>query len=309
MKEMISEILRYKAARNAVILAHFYQLPEIQDLADFVGDSLELARAARDTDAKVIVFCGVRFMAETAKVLCPDKTVLLPEPGAGCPMADMITADDVLRLRAEHPKAAVMCYVNSDLEVKAASDICCTSSNAVRVARSLREKEIIFVPDRCLGSYVASLVPEKRFILCDGFCPTHAKITAADIDAAREARPGARVLVHPECVREVLLRADYIGSTSQIISEAVGGDGKEYIIGTEEGVLHRLQKLCPDKRFFTAGRGQMCPNMKKTRLESVRSALEKNLHPIEVAPAWADKALLSLRRMLEIPAGHEGAPL
>lgn len=295
--DLIEQVRRYKRERNAVILAHFYQLGEVQDIADVIGDSLELAKSARDAEADVIVFCGVRFMAETAKILNPAKTVLLPAPDAGCPMADMVTAEDVLRIRRAHPGAAVMCYVNSDVSVKAVSDICCTSANAVRVAKSLREEEIIFVPDQCLGAYVASFLPEKRFVLPSGYCPTHHRITAADIMASRAAKPGALVLVHPECVPEVVALADFVGSTSQIIDYAVRSQAKEFLIGTEEGVLHRLHQLCPDKRFYNTGRTQVCPNMKKTRLESVLAALENLQYPVDVEPALAQAALLPLQRM------------
>jgi len=298
--ETAEAIRHWKQKRNAVILAHFYQLGEIQDAADFVGDSLELAKKARDATADIIVFCGVRFMAETAKILNPQKTVLLPAPDAGCPMADMITASDVLRMRAEHPGAAVMCYVNSDVSVKAVSDICCTSSNALRVARSLREEEIIFVPDKCLGGYVASFLPEKRFILPEGYCPTHHRITAADITASRAAKPGAKVLVHPECTPDVAALADFVGSTAQIIDAAVRSDAKEFLIGTEEGVLHRLQKLCPDKRFYNTGRTQVCPNMKKTRIESVLLSLERLQYPVTVEEGLAKRALLPLERMFAV---------
>ena len=306
MTDRIDKIMKLKKERRAVILAHFYQLPEVQDIADFVGDSLELARKAQETDAEVIVFCGVRFMAETAKILNPGKTVLLPAPDAGCPMADMVTAEDVRRLRAEHPGAAVMCYVNSDAGVKAESDICCTSSNAVRAAESLSEKEIIFVPDMNLGGYVAGLLPDRRFILPGGFCPTHMQVRGEDIKRAAEALPGARVLVHPECTEEVIRLADFVGSTSQIIAEAVRSEAREFIIGTEEGVLHRLGKLCPEKSFYNTARSQVCPNMKKTRLENVLYSLENLYFSVEVDAELSKKAFHSLDRMLKLPAPAKG---
>ena len=299
--EVLKAIQKLKKERNALILAHFYQLGEIQDIADVVGDSLELAKAARDAKEDVIVFCGVRFMAETAKILNPKKTVLLPALDAGCPMADMITAEEVLRLREEHPNAAVMCYVNSDVAVKAVSDICCTSSNALKIAMSLEEEEIIFVPDQCLGGYIAQFLPQKRFILAEGFCPTHCRIKPEDVLAARKALPGAKVLVHPECMPGVVSLADFAGSTSQIIAEAMRSDAKEFLIGTEEGVLHRLSKLCPDKRFYNTGRTQVCPNMKKTRIDSVLSALTEMQHEIIVDEELAKKALKSLERMFSVP--------
>lgn len=298
--EYIEEIMRMKRERNAVIIAHLYQWPEVQDIADFVGDSLELSRKAKDTDADVIVFCGVSFMAETAKILSPDKVVLLPERLAGCPMADMIEPEDVARLKAEHPGAAVVCYVNSSAEIKAVSDICCTSSNAVRVVESLEEEEIIFIPDRNLGHYVSTFVPSKKFILFDGFCPTHNKIKASDVLEAREARPEAPILVHPECVPEVVALADFTGSTAQIIDFAVKSDSREFIIGTEVGVLHRLEKLCPGKKFYALNAAMVCPNMKKTSLKSVYDSLREMKYVIEVDKEVRLKAVAGLDRMLAV---------
>ncbi len=298
--DLIAEINRQKAEKNAVILAHLYQLPEVQDAADFVGDSLELAKAAKGTDADVIVFCGVSFMAETAKILNSGKTVLLPEITAGCPMADMVTLGDVRRLKAEHPGAAAVCYVNSSAEVKAECDICCTSSNAVKVVKSLKNDEIIFVPDKNLGRYIAALTPEKHFIFHEGFCPTHNKLTAGDIQAALAARNAARVLVHPECVPEVTALADFTGSTAQIIDYAKNSEAREFIIGTECGILHRLGALCPGKRFYSPFGGLVCPNMKKTRLESVLRALENGEYKIKVDKRIADKAYTAIDKMLSL---------
>lgn len=298
--ELIQEISRLKKEHNAVIIAHLYQWPEVQDIADFVGDSLDLSKKAKNTDADVIVFCGVWFMAETAKILSPEKTVLLPEPDAGCPMADMITDDDVIRLRSEHPGAAVVCYVNSSAQVKAVSDICCTSSNAVKVVSSLKEDEIIFIPDRNLGHYVSRFLPGKKFILFDGFCPTHNKISPDDVTKAKLARPGTPILVHPECVPEVVDMADFTGSTSQIIEYAMKSDKKEFIIGTEIGVLHRLQKLAPDKKFFALHAAMVCPNMKKTTLTSVYNSLKNVQYRIELDDEIIRKAKTSLDRMLMV---------
>lgn len=296
-------IKHWKDKRNAIILAHYYQYPEIQDIADFVGDSLELARTARDTQADVIVFCGVKFMAETAKMLNPNKTVLLPVAVAGCPMADMITAQDILQLRAAHPQAAVMCYVNSNADVKAVSDICCTSANALRIAKSLPEKEIIFVPDQGLGGYIARALPEKQFILAQGYCPVHWHITAQDVIAFREAHPHAPVLIHPECNENVLALADFVGSTSQIIRKAQESPSEEFLIITEAGVLHQLGKLCPQKRFFSLDGGKaLCPDMKKTQLADVLAALANLQHDITVDAELAKKALPSLERMFAVPA-------
>lgn len=296
----VQSILDLKKERKAVILAHLYQWPEVQTIADFVGDSLDLSRKAKDTKADVIVFCGVSFMAETAKILNPQKTVLLPNVDAGCPMADMITPEDVLQLRKEHPRAAVVCYVNSSAEIKAVSDICCTSSNAVKVVASLKEEEIIFVPDRNLGHYVSTFLPAKRFILFNGFCPTHNKILPADVEKVRAARPNTPILVHPECTPEVVNKADFIGSTAQIIDFAVSSKEKEFIIGTESGILHRLQELCPDKRFYTLHAAMVCPNMKKTTLVSVHDALKNMQQKIELDEQLIKKASVSLERMLSV---------
>ncbi len=297
-EEMIQKIMEWKTERNAVIIAHLYQWPEIQDIADFVGDSLELSRKARDTEADVIVFCGVWFMAETAKILSPGKVVLLPERDAGCPMADMITAGDVEALRRENPKAAVVCYVNSSAEVKAVSDICCTSSNAVRVVASLKEKEIIFVPDRNLGHYVSRFLPDTKFILYDGFCPTHNRISPWDVEKARLSRPNALVLVHPEVIPAVVDMADFTGSTAQIIDFAMQSNETEFLIGTEIGVIHRLQLLCPEKRFYALHAAMVCPNMKKTTLDSVYQSLETMQYRIELDDDIIRRARVSLSRML-----------
>lgn len=299
-KELIQKILELKKQHNAVIIAHLYQWPEVQDIADFVGDSLELSRKAKDTDADVIIFCGVWFMAETAKILSPDKIVLIPDKNAGCPMADMVTAQDVIELRKKHPGAAVVCYVNSSAEVKAECDICCTSSNAVKVVASLKEKEIIFVPDRNLGHYVSRFLPDKKFILFDGFCPTHNKISAMDVRKIRDIRPDTPILVHPECVPEVVDLADFTGSTAQIIDYAIKSENKEFIIGTEVGVLHRLQQLCPDKKFYSLHAAMVCPNMKKTNLASIYNSLLNMQYKIELDDEIIRKAAVSLDRMLSV---------
>jgi quinolinate synthase len=299
-EKLVTEIMELKRQKNAVIIAHLYQWPQIQEIADFVGDSLELSRKAKATDADVIVFCGVYFMAETAKILNPGKTVLLPEIHAGCPMADMITPETVKDLRRLHPQAAVVCYVNSSAEVKAECDICCTSSNAVKVVQSLEEKEIIFVPDQNLGDYVSQFVPDKSFIFANGFCPTHHKITALDVEKARQAKPGVPVLVHPECKPEVVSAADYVGSTAQIIDYVANSTEDVFIIGTEVGIIHALQKRCPGKKFYSLHAAMVCPNMKKTTLLSVRDSLAKMQYNIEVDKNISDKAFKSLDRMLQI---------
>lgn len=298
--KLVDDIQELKQKRNAILLAHYYQRPEIQDIADFVGDSLDLSRKARNTNNHVIVCCGVWFMAETAKILSPDKTVLIPEPNAGCPMADMVTPENIQRLRQEYPGAAVVCYVNSSAEVKANSDICCTSSNAVRIVKSLKEDQIIFVPDQNLGHYISTQVPGKKIILHSGFCPTHHRMTPDDVLTALTAHPNALVLVHPECPSSVSSRADYVGSTAQIIDYVTKSDRTEYIIGTEGGILHLLGKLNPGKRFYILGDSMICPNMKKNSLEQVYRSLRDMRHQVELSEEIISKATLCLDRMFSV---------
>lgn len=298
--KLVDEIRRLKKERNAIILAHNYQMPEVQDIADVVGDSYALSRHAASTDSDVIVFCGVHFMAESAKILSPDKTVLLPAKDAGCPMADMVTAPRLREMKAKYPEAAVVCYVNSSAEVKAESDICCTSSNALKVVQSVKNKQIIFVPDENLGSYVASKVPEKEFILWRGFCITHKRVKAAEVEKIRELHPNAKILMHPECEPEVQKLADFLGSTSEIIKHAGEIPERDIIIGTEEGVLHILRKQNPHKNFYLLSTGLICTNMKKTRLEDVHNALLNMQHEIQVDEDIRLKALKTLEEMLKI---------
>lgn len=297
---LIKEIKKLKKEKNAVILAHLYQIPDIQDLADFVGDSLDLSRKASTTDADIIVFCGVRFMAETAKILSPQKMVLAPERFAGCPMADMVTARDVERLREQHPDGAVVCYINSPASVKAVSDICCTSSNAVAVVKSLKQKKIIFLPDRNLGHYISRFFEDRTFVLFDGFCPVHDQITLEMAQAAKEAYPDAKMLVHPECRPEVVDLADFVGSTTKIINAAGQFDARTLIIGTEEGVLHPLRRAYPEKQFVSLHAPFVCPDMKRTTLESVHMALTHLQYRIELDQAVMDAASVSLNRMLAL---------
>jgi len=291
-----------KREKAATVLAHVYTLPEVQDAADFVGDSLGLSRQAASLDpaVRVIVFCGVHFMAETAAMLSPGRTVLLPDPRAGCPMADMVSDEDVRALRREHPAAAVACYVNSTAAVKAESDVCVTSSNAVRVISRLAEREVIFVPDRSLGLWVQKQLPDKRFVLFDGFCPVHHSMMRTQVEAARKAHPGALVLAHPENTEELLELADVIGSTEQIVRHARESRGTEFIIATENGILHRLRSQNPDKTFHPVADWAVCPNMKKNTLESVVACLEGELNPVTVDPIVAGRALRSINRMLEL---------
>lgn len=299
-EELQKELLHLKEKRNAVIVAHNYQMDEVQEIADLIGDSFALSKYCASSTADVIVFCGVHFMAESAKILSPEKTVLLPEIDAGCPMADMVTAEALREEKKLHPDAAVVCYINSSAEVKAESDICCTSSNAVKVIRSIKQEEIIFVPDCNLGSYVAKMVPEKRIILWKGFCTTHHRIKPEDVRKVKELHPDALLLVHPECKPEVVELADFAGSTKQIIDFAAESKEQKFIIGTEMGVLYKLKKDNPGKQFYLLSPGLVCPNMKKTSLQSVCNALKDMKYNIELDETIRLKAKGSLDRMLEI---------
>jgi quinolinate synthase len=300
---LVDKIQELKKQRKAVILAHNYQSGEIQDIADFTGDSLGLSVEASKTNAEVIVFCGVLFMAETASILSPGKTVLLPDKHAGCPMADMITAAQLESLKAQHSQALVVCYVNSSADVKALSDYCCTSSNAVKLVNNLpKDKKIIFVPDQHLGKFVQEQTG-RELILWPGFCPTHMRILAEDIKTARKAHPEALVLAHPECGPQVRAAADALLSTSQMITFAGKSDKKEFIIATEEGILHSLRKRYPDKKFYPAGDKAVCPNMKKITLEKVLWSLQDMQYVISVPQAIRVKARRALDRMIEVLPG------
>lgn len=294
------EIERLKKERNAVILAHNYQLDEVQEVADYVGDSFYLSKIAATTQHDVIIFCGVHFMAETAKILSPEKVVLLPEKDAGCPMADMITPDGLRSLKAKHPGVPVVCYVNSSAEVKAESDICCTSANAVKVVASLPNRQVIFVPDENLGDYVAKQLPDKELIFWKGHCITHAKVKPEDVKTVRELHPEAEILVHPECDPSVVELGDFVGSTSEIIRYAKESVSNTFIIGTEMGVVCTLKATLPNKQFFLLHTGLVCPNMKKTRLESVYKALRNSQYEINVKEEVALKAKSTLQRMLGV---------
>lgn len=299
-KEMINEIQRLKKQKNAIILAHNYQIPEIQDIADIVGDSLKLSQEAAKTQADIIVFSGVHFMAESAKILSPDKKVLLPVYDAGCPMADMIDAEQLREFKKEHPGTPVVCYVNSSAEVKAESDICCTSSNAVKIVREMQADKILFVPDQNLGDYIAKQVPNKEIISWEGFCITHHRVKASEVAAARAHHPDALVLAHPECSPDVVERADFVGSTSAIINFANKSDNKLFIIGTEMGVLHILRKENPEKSFYLLSPGLTCYNMKKTSLPDIYKALLNEQYEITIDEAVRQKALGCLQRMLDL---------
>jgi quinolinate synthase len=297
--ELTTRILKLKKERQAVILAHNYQLGEVQDIADFTGDSLELSQNAAKTDARVIVFCGVHFMAETASILCPDKTVLLPDPHAGCPMADMITAAQLKEKKKELPGAAVVCYVNSTAEVKAESDVCCTSANAVKVVQSLSSEEILFVPDQYLGQYVASKTNQKM-TFWPGYCPTHARIRPEDIMRARAEYPCAVVMVHPECRPETAALADEVLSTGGMLRFVRSTPAREIIVGTEVGLIYRLKKERPDKVFIPVSEQAVCPRMKLITLEKILWSLEEMAPEVKVPEATRWPAWRAVNRMLEI---------
>jgi quinolinate synthase len=299
MSSLRDEILRLKKNRNAIILAHNYQPDEVQDIADLTGDSLELSRAAATMEGDIIVFCGVDFMAETAAIISPEKTVLLPAPDACCPMADMISAEELKLAKSRHRDAAVVCYVNTTAEVKAESDICCTSSNAVKVVNSLAEDRVIFVPDRNLALYTQRFT-KKEILPWEGFCRVHDQITADHVRKAHDLHRDAMILVHPECRPEVIDLADHVASTSGIIRLVCELPEQEFIIGTEIGILHRLQKECPSKKCFPLSSAAICTNMKKTDLTKVRQALIDLQPRITVPEEIANRARRAIERMLAI---------
>ena len=297
MTNQLSEkILKLKKEKNAIILAHLYQIPEIQEIADYVGDSYYLSQVARDAKEDLIIFCGVKFMAESAKVLSPEKTVILPAPNAGCPMADMAEVEDVEEMIKKYPDAFKVCCINSSYEVKALCDASVTSSSALKIIKNIPNKQILFLPDQNLGGYISEFFPEKEFILWRGFCPTHHRITAEDIIKAKEEHPNVKVLSHPECSKEVRDLSDYIGSTSGIINYATECEDKEFIIATEEGVLHQLKKKNPDKKFYFP-EVMVCPNMKKTSLQDVYDALDGKKEEVILDEEIRKKALTSLENM------------
>ena len=320
---IISGIERLKKERRAIILAHNYQHPDVQDIADYVGDSLGLAQTAAQTEAKVIVFCGVHFMAETAAILCPDKTVLMPDPQAGCPMANMITTRELRELKKQYPDAVVVTYVNSSAAIKAESDYCCTSSNAVQVVASIpKERRIIFIPDQHLGNYVQTQTKRDNIILWRGYCPTHRRILPEDIRKKKQFYPDALVVVHPECTTEVVSMADKVASTSGILkycresqnktftqplptfgeaSPSGGRAGAGFIIGTEIGLIHRLKKESPNKTFLAASDLADCPNMKLNTPEKILWSLEDMVYHVRVSEEIAKPALKSIQRMLDLP--------
>ncbi len=299
-QRLIDKIQQLKKQRNAVILAHNYQLQDIQDLADITGDSLGLSKQAAQTEADTIVFCGVMFMAETAAILSPDKTVLIPEKTAGCPMADMITAEQLRELKKQHPDSLVVCYVNSTADIKAESDYCCTSSNAVEVVRSLpKDKEIIFVPDQHLGRHVQQQTG-RELILWPGYCPSHVVITVEDIRAEKKRYPDALVITHPECSEPVKEASDALLSTGQMLTYVRNSTARRFIVATEVGMTHALKKVRPDAEFIPAGSRAVCPNMKKITIDKLIASMEDMKYKVTVDKAVADKARRSLKRMIEI---------
>jgi len=295
-----ARILQLAEENNALLMAHNYQRDEIQEIAHITGDSLALSIEAARTDKEVIIFCGVHFMAESAALLAPDKIVLLPRHDAGCPMADMVTAEGLREMKQKYPKATVVTYVNSSAAVKAESDICCTSSNAVNVVRSLDSDEVLLVPDRNLGRYIASQV-DKTCHIWEGFCPTHERLSVTQIEQARDAHPDAIFMAHPECPPEILELADHICSTSGMYEYAAQSSAKTLIVGTEMGILYRLRKENPDKNFILPSDGLICPNMKLTSLEDLLECLETMSPRVTVDPLTAEKARLTLDRMLAVP--------
>jgi len=299
-KGMVQKIKDLKKKRRALILAHVYQRGEVQDMADFTGDSLALSKMAVDTDARVIVFCGVRFMAETAAILNPDKVVLMPREDAGCPLADMAGVEDLLIKKKKYSGVAVVSYVNSSASIKAVSDICCTSSNAVEVVNSLKENKVLFLPDKNLGRFVASKT-KKEVILWDGFCYVHHhNIKPKEIKRIKTIHPQAEIMVHPECQLQVIDLADFVGSTGQMSEYVAKNKSREFIVGTERGMLHALQKENPNKRFYSPSPLAVCQDMKLTKLENVVSALENMQFQIRISEEIAIKAKKALNAMLKL---------
>lgn len=302
MSDLKNRIQQLKKEKNAVILAHYYVHDEVQEAADYIGDSFYLSRLAATTDADIIVFCGVSFMGESAKILSPGKTVLMPDETADCPMAHMADIDRIERLREEYEDLAVVCYINSTAELKCHSDVCVTSSNALKIVKKLPNHNIFFIPDEHLGRYVAAQVPEKNFIFNDGFCHVHAAVSPEQVKAAKQSHPEAKFLVHPECKADVLELADFIGSTSEIIDYASSCEAAEYIIGTELGVLYELKERNPGKKFYSAGAALCCPNMKKITLEKIVHVLETGENAVQVTEEMRTRANAPLNRMLELAA-------
>ncbi|MCK4994703.1 MAG: quinolinate synthase NadA [Candidatus Omnitrophica bacterium] len=299
-------IVALKKEKKAIIVAHNYERPEIQDIADILGDSLELSRAVTKVAAKVVVFCGVHFMAETASILNPHKKILIPVKEAGCPMADMIDLKGLLKLKKASPGVPVVCYVNSSAEVKAESDVCCTSSNALDIVASLPDKKIIFVPDRNLGSYIQTKLPEKDILLWEGFCPTHMRIAEEEIITCKKQHPKAKFMAHPECPQRLLKHADYIGSTSGMLKYSKSTKAKEIIVGTERGMIHRLKRENPGKKFYSPSEHFICADMKLTTLGWLLHSLENMVYEVKVSEKIRKKSVEALNKMLKcMPASNK----
>ena len=297
---IIENINKLKKEKNAVILAHYYVRPEVQDIADYIGDSFYLSKVAAGLTEQTIVFCGVSFMGESAKMLSPGKTVLMPDLTADCPMAHMADAETIRKMRDTYEDLAVVCYINSTAELKQHSEVCVTSANAVKIVKALPNKNIFFIPDRNLAHYIAALVPEKHFIYNEGFCPTHERMQAEEVLRVKEEHPQALVLSHPECREEILKMSDYIGSTSGIINYAAQSEEKEFIICTEEGVSYKLQQDNPDKKFYFPETVPVCPNMKKNTLEKILHVLETGENEVHVSDKLRVNSVKPLERMLEL---------
>lgn len=298
--DKVQKIMELKKEKDVVIMAHYYVDGKVQALADHVGDSFALSKLATTVTNKNILFCGVKFMGESAKILNPQKTVIMPDITADCPMAHMVEVEKIKQVREMFPDVAVVCYVNSTAEIKSYSDVCVTSSNAVKVVKALPNKDIFFIPDNNLAQYVAKQVPEKHFIFNDGFCPIHKEITKQHILDAKEKHPGAPVLTHPECTQEVLEVSDFIGSTSEIIDFATRSDEKEFLIATETGVFYELQQKNPEKVFYSVKGDQICPDMKKITLDNVLAALESFEPEVIMEEDTIEKANAPLVQMLEL---------
>lgn len=297
---IIEKIKQLKVEKKAIILAHYYCADEVQEIADYIGDSYYLSKVAKETDAEIIVFCGVSFMGESAAILNPEKKVLMPDIAADCAMAHMVDLDKIKQMREKYEDLAVVCYINSTAEIKTYSDVCVTSANAVKIVKNLPNKNVFFIPDGNLGRYVAEQLPEKNIILNTGYCPIHAAMTKESVLAAKAKYPNAKFLVHPECTKELLDEADYIGSTSGIIEFAQKDTAEEYIIGTEIGVMYELKKSNPNKKFYTLTDRQVCMDMKFVTLEKVLEVLEKETNQMIVSEKMREKALIPLNRMLEL---------
>ena len=300
MNNIIQEIRNLKKEKNAVILAHYYVSDEVQELADYVGDSFYLAKVAKNTDADVLVFCGVSFMGESAKILNPDKTVLMPDMTADCPMAHMVKEGKIEEMKNKYDDLAIVCYINSTAELKCQSDVCVTSSNALKIVRALPNNNIFFIPDKNLGRYVAEQIPEKNIILNDGYCPIHENIKKDNVLAEKAAHPNAEVLAHPECREEILNISDYIGSTAEIISYVKSSDCKEFIVCTEYGVGYQLKNDNPDKKFYFGSSVPCCADMKLNTLEKILHVLKTGENSVEIDAQICERALLPLDKMLEL---------